>query len=305
MDFVHLHVHSHYSLLNGLTKIDPLVQAAKKRGFNALALTDYGSMYGAMEFYKACLKEKMKPIIGLEAYVASRSRYDRDPEKDKKIYHLVLLAENFEGYQNLMRLSSIGHLEGFYDEKPRIDKELLKRYAKGVIALSGPIEGEIPQLLREGKIIEAGKVAEEYNMIFGKDNFYLELQDHPAIEGQMDVIACHQAGMKNVVASSGTALTEHQVNLLKRYSPNMNMAFDTDAAGESAAKRGIGLAIEAGINVKVIQIPEGGGKDPDECLKKNKDVWFEAVEKATDIMNWYFAGAFQNKNIQAPARHRK
>lgn len=187
MDFVHLHVHSHYSLLNGLTKIEPLVQAAKKRGFHAMALTDYGSMYGAVEFYKACLKEKIKPIIGLEAYVAPRSRHDKDPEKDKKIYHLILLAENFEGYQNLMRLSSLGHLEGFYDEKPRIDKELLRKYAKGIIALSGPIEGEIPQLLKEGKMSEAREAAGEYNKIFKQGNFYLELQDHPAIEGQMDV----------------------------------------------------------------------------------------------------------------------
>ena len=187
MDFVHLHVHSHYSLLNGLTKIKPLVQVAKERGFEALALTDYGSMYGAIEFYKACLKEEIKPIIGLEAYVAPRSRHDKDSEKDSRIYHLILLAEDFGGYQNLMRLSSRGHLEGFYNEKPRVDKELLKQYAKGVIALSGPIEGEISQLLKEDKLDQAKEVAKEYNEIFGQNNFYLELQDHPAIEGQMDV----------------------------------------------------------------------------------------------------------------------
>ncbi|MBT3539213.1 DNA polymerase III subunit alpha, partial [Candidatus Parcubacteria bacterium] len=187
MDFVHLHVHSHYSLLNGLPKVKPLVKAAKKRGFKALALTDYGSMYGAIEFYQACLAEDIKPIIGFEAYVAPHSRHDKDPEKDKGVYHLMLLAENFEGYQNLMRLSSLGHVEGFFNDKPRIDKDLLKEYGKGIIALSGPIEGEVPQLLKNNKDDDAKKVVHEFEEIFGKGNFYLELQDHPAIEGQMQV----------------------------------------------------------------------------------------------------------------------
>ena len=187
MDFVHLHVHSHYSLLTGLTKIKQLVKAAKKRGFKAISLTDYGSMYGAIEFYKACEAEEIKPIIGFEAFVAPRSMEDKDPQVDKEVHHLVLLAENYEGYRNLMKLSSIGHLEGFFDGKPRIDKEVLKKYSKHVIALSGCIHGEIPQLLKAGDIKKAQEVVEEYNDIFGQDNFYLELQDHPAIEGQMDV----------------------------------------------------------------------------------------------------------------------
>ncbi len=120
------------------------------------------------------------------------------------------------------------------------------------------------------------------------------------VEGQMDVIACHQAGMTNVVATSGTALTEHQIALIKRYSVNVTMAFDSDSAGIAAAKRGIDLLIEAGMNVRVIQIPEGAGKDPDECIKKNKAVWFEAVEKAQDIMNWYFDRAFKDKTLDNP-----
>ncbi|MBU0596953.1 DNA polymerase III subunit alpha [Patescibacteria group bacterium] len=185
--FIHLHVHSHYSLLSGLTKIKPLVKAAKEGGFNAVALTDYGSMYGAIEFYQTCKKEEIKPIIGFEAYVAPRTRHDKDPAYDKEYYNLVLLAENYEGYVNLMKLSSLGHLEGFFDGKPRVDKELLEKYSKGVIALSGPIMGEVPSLLKAGKLEDAKKVALEYNDIFGVDNFYLELEDHPAIEGQMDV----------------------------------------------------------------------------------------------------------------------
>ena len=185
MDFVHLHVHSHYSILNGLTKVKALVKAAKAKGFKALALTDYGSMYGAIEFYQVCLAEEIKPIIGFEAYVMSGSR--NNLEEDKSIYRLMLLAENFAGYQNLMRLSSRGHLEGFYRDKPCVDRELLREYAPGMIALSGPIEGEVPQLLKAGKIEDAKKIALEMQEIFGKGNFYLEMQDHPAISGQLDV----------------------------------------------------------------------------------------------------------------------
>ncbi len=186
-EFVHLHVHSHYSLLNGLTKVKALVKAAKQRGFKALALTDYGSLYGAIEFYQACLENEIKPIIGFEAYIAPRSRHDKDPELDKYLYRLILLAENFEGYQNLMRLSSEGHLDGFFNGKPRVDKELLKKYGKGVIALSGPIEGEVPQLIKKGEIDRAKSAIKEYSDIFGQNNFFLELQDHPGIEGQLQV----------------------------------------------------------------------------------------------------------------------
>lgn len=186
-DFVHLHVHSHYSLLDGLSKIKPLVKTAKERGFSALALTDNGAMYGAIEFYKACLKEDIKPIIGFQAYIAPRGMTDMDPEKDKDVYTLVLLAENFEGYKNLMVLASKAHLDGFFNGKPRLDKATLREYASGVIALSGNIEGEVPQLLKAGDIDKAKQAAKEYEDIFGKNNFFLELQDHPAIEGQLDV----------------------------------------------------------------------------------------------------------------------
>jgi DNA polymerase-3 subunit alpha len=186
-DFVHLHVHSHYSLLNGLSKPKVLAKVAKQRGFKALSLTDYGSMYGAIEFYQACLENEIKPIIGFEAYVAPRRLTDKDPELDKALYRLILIAENFEGYQNLMRMSSIGHLEGFFNGKPRIDKELLRKMGTGVMALSGPIEGEIPQAILKGKMDLAMEVIKEYCEIFGQGNFFLELQDHPGIEGQLQV----------------------------------------------------------------------------------------------------------------------
>jgi len=183
--FTHLHVHSHYSLLDGLSKIPDLVKAAKKRGFSALALTDHGNMYGAIEFYQTCKKEKIKPIIGSEVYIAPESRFDKD--KNKKYYHLVLLAENYTGYRNLMKLVSLGHMEGFY-YKPRIDKEILKQYGEGLIASSACLQGEIPRiLLKENNYDKAKKVALEYQEILGKDNFYLELMDLPALEGQMDL----------------------------------------------------------------------------------------------------------------------
>jgi DNA polymerase-3 subunit alpha len=187
MSFTHLHVHSHYSLLDGLPQIKPLVKAAKQRGFRAFALTDNGALYGAIEFYRTCQSEGIKPIIGFQAYVAPRTLHDKDPEKDKEPYTLILLAEDFNGYQNLMRLASIGHLEGFYNSKPRLDKQTLQTYAEGIIALSGCIRGEVPQLLKQGKIDDAKRAAEAYGKIFGEDHFYLELQDHPAIEGQLDV----------------------------------------------------------------------------------------------------------------------
>lgn len=187
MDFVHLHVHSHYSLLNGLTKVKPLVKAAKERGFKAIALTDYGSMYGAIEFYQACTDNGIKPIIGFETFIAPRGMEDKDPQHDKEAYNFILLAENYDGYRNLMKLSSEGHLRGFYNGKPRLDKKTLRQFSKNIIALSGPLKGEIATLLRHNKTAEAKATALEYNEIFGQGNFYLELEDHAALEGQMDV----------------------------------------------------------------------------------------------------------------------
>lgn len=143
-------------------------------------------------------------------------------------------------------------------------------------------------------------VYDKSRIIFGLDKAKQEIKTKDLVvivEGQMDVIACHQAGMKNVVASSGTALTEEQIKLLQRYTKNINMAFDADEAGQNAAKRGIDLAIEAGMRVRVIRIPEGKGKDPDECLKNNSDVWFEAVKNAQDVMDWYFDKVLFKKDI--------
>ena len=187
IDFQHLHVHSHYSLLDGLPQLKPLVSAFKKRGFRAATLTDYGSMYGAIEFYQICEAEGIKPIIGFEAYVAPRTRFDIDPMLDKDLYHLILIAENYEGYKNLMKISSIGHLEGMMGGKPRVDREVLAKYAKNVICLSGCARGEVSSLIKSGRLEDAKKTAAAYKEIFGSDYYYLELQDHPMIEGQVDI----------------------------------------------------------------------------------------------------------------------
>ena len=175
-DYVHLHNHTHHSLLDGLSKIPDLLGKVKELGMEACAITDHGTMSGAIEFYKAAKDTGIKPIIGMEAYVAARSRHDRDPAKDKARYHLILLAMNETGYQNLMQLSTKANLEGMY-YKPRIDRELLEQYSDGIIALSACASGEIGENLRVDNYEEAKKIAQWYKRVFG-DRYYFELQDH-------------------------------------------------------------------------------------------------------------------------------
>ena len=148
MNFTHLHVHTEYSLLDGSSKIKEIVARAKELGMDSLAITDHGVMYGVIDFYRACIKENIKPVIGCEVYVAPHSRFDKTSSYDK-YYHMVLLCENNTGYQNLIKLVSYGFTEGFYS-KPRIDDELLKQYHKGLICLSACLAGEIPQNLLDG-----------------------------------------------------------------------------------------------------------------------------------------------------------
>ncbi|MCX8016130.1 MAG: DNA polymerase III subunit alpha [Patescibacteria group bacterium] len=178
--FTHLHVHSHYSLLDGLAKIDELVLYAKELGYDALALTDHGAMYGIPEFYKTATANGIKPILGVEVYVALENRFQKRAKIDSKSYHLTLLAKNYQGYKNLMKLITRAHLEGFY-YKPRVDKELLEEYKEGVIALSGCLAGEIPRKILANRLDEAEEKIKEYQKIFGED-FYLEINYHPKIE---------------------------------------------------------------------------------------------------------------------------
>jgi DNA polymerase-3 subunit alpha len=174
--FVHLHVHSQYSLLDGANRIDDLVARAREHGMNALALTDHGNLFGAVQFYQEARKAGINPIIGVEAYIAPRSRLDRETYGvHHGSHHLILLATNYTGYTNLLKLVSAAHLEGFY-YRPRIDKELLAAHAEGLIGLSACLRGEVPSLLADGKEAEADAAADQYASIFGRDRFYLELQ---------------------------------------------------------------------------------------------------------------------------------
>ncbi len=180
--FVHLHTHSHYSLLDGLTKVEDMIDIAKKNGQTAIALTDHGNMYGAIEFYKTARKAGIKPIIGVEAYVTSGSRRDKVQVSDgKRYYHLILLAKNLQGYKNLIRLVTIANLEGYY-YKPRMDKEILREYHEGVIALSACLGGELSQAVVANDMDKADTIIKEHIDIFGRENYFIEVQCHPHIE---------------------------------------------------------------------------------------------------------------------------
>lgn len=186
--FVHLHGHSEYSLLDGLCKIPQLIKKTKELGMDSLALTDHGVMYGAIEFYKACIAEGIKPIIGCEVYVAPRSHKSKEGKADTEPYHLILLAKNLKGYRNLMKLVSIAHLEGFY-YKPRVDKELLGEYKEGLIALSGCPAGEFIRSVETQDMKTAEDVALSYLQIFGEGNYFFELQSHPYSEFDKNAVS--------------------------------------------------------------------------------------------------------------------
>ena len=181
MSFVHLHVHSEYSLLDGFSNIEKLVQRAKEMDMPALALTDHGTMYGVIEFYNAANKAGIKPIIGVEAYLAARGMRSRDSKLDKKSSHLLLIVENQTGYQNLLKIASAAQLEGFYYH-PRIDHEFLAAHSEGLICTSGCMSAEIPRLLLQGDIKTAQEKLDWYYDVFGSDRFFLELQHHDISE---------------------------------------------------------------------------------------------------------------------------
>ena len=175
-NFIHLHLHSHYSLLDGLAKIDDIITRAKELKMPAVALTDHGNLYGAVEFYRKAKKAGIKPILGVEAYMSARLHTDKDPRLDAKRFHLTLLAKNLTGWKNLLKLVTKSYLEGFY-YKPRIDKNILSKYHEGLICLSGCPSGEIAKFLAKGNYDGALECAKWYKETFG-DDFYLEIQQH-------------------------------------------------------------------------------------------------------------------------------
>ena len=175
--FVHLHNHTAYSLLDGASKISEMIERAKELNQPALAITDHGVMYGVVDFYKACKKAGVKPIIGCEVYVAPRTRFDKQAGMDDSAYHLVLLVKNEQGYRNLSRLESLASLDGFY-YKPRVDREILEQYHEGLIALSGCLAGEVAQKILQEDLDGAREAAQWYQKTFGADNYYFEVQNH-------------------------------------------------------------------------------------------------------------------------------
>ncbi len=181
MSFVHLHCHSHYSLLDGLSKIDQLVNRAKEYDMPGLALTDHGVMYGAIEFYQQAKKAGINPIIGCELYIAKGDHQSKDPARDRERFHLTVLAKDNQGYHNLLKIVSEAHLNGFY-YKPRISKEFLKTHARGLIALSGCPAGQIPRAIQAGRLDKAKLIVNQYLDIFSPENFYFELQSHPGLK---------------------------------------------------------------------------------------------------------------------------
>ena len=199
-DFVHLHLHSEYSLLDGACRIGDIPKKAKREGHTAVAITDHGVMYGAVAFYRACKEEGIKPIIGCEVYVAPRTRHDREGRLDSASHHLVLLVENEIGYRNLIALVSAGFVDGFYS-KPRVDMELLQKHHEGLIALSACLAGKIPQLILAGDMNGAVQHAKELHTIFGRDRFYLEVQDHALPEEQTVAKA-----LRSIAAETGIGL---------------------------------------------------------------------------------------------------
>ena len=237
--FVHLHIHSEFSLLDGANRIKDLPVRAKELGMDAIALTDHGVMYGAIDFYKACKKEGIKPIIGCEVYVALRSRFDKEPGVDNKYYHLILLAKNNEGYKNLSKLVSLGFVDGYY-YKPRIDREILEKYHEGLICLSACLAGEINQNLLNGREEEAERVALWHKELFGED-YYIEIQNNgiqeQVLANQKLIKLARKLDIPIVATNDAHYLRRedaynHEVLLCiqtgKRMSDQDRMRFDTD-----------------------------------------------------------------------------
>ena len=252
--FVHLHTHSHYSLLDGLPKIPELVDRVKELGMNTVAITDHGNLYAAVEFYKKATSSGVKPILGVEAYIAPGSRLEKNLNGGEKYYHLILLVKNETGWKNLLKLVTASYLEGFY-YKPRMDKELLGKYHEGLIALSGCLAGEVSRNLMAKRPDEAEKAAREYQSIFGAENFYLEIGHHPGIKETLqvgeDLIALsHKTGIPLVATQD--------IHYLKK---------------EDAYYHDILLAVQTGNKLD----------DPDRLTLKNDDFSMRSPEEMAEL----------------------
>jgi DNA polymerase III subunit alpha len=259
MSFVNLHSHSHYSLLDGLGSPKEIVLRAKELGLPAVALTDHGVSYGLIEFYNAAKEAGIKPILGCEFYVAHRSRFDKEAKVDVKPYHLTVLAENNEGYKNILKLVTKAHLEGFY-YKPRVDYKILKAYSKGLIVLSGCMAGHLPRAILSGDEKEIDTVITEHIEIFGKENYFLELQDHPLVENQAIV-------------------NDKLKKLAKKYGLNMVLTFDSHyPRPDDTDAHDILLCIQTGTNVNEENRMRYTGDFSLKNLDEMKDVFSDCPE---------------------------
>ncbi len=248
--FVHLHTHTEYSLLDGLSKIPKLVKAAKDLEMDALAITDHGSMFGAIEFYKACQESNIKPIIGCELYVAPRSHTSKEGKVDADPYHLTMLAKDYEGYLNLIKLVSIANLDGFY-YKPRVDRELLKKYSKGLICLSGCPGGEFIRNLKTGDFSKGEQVAKDYLEIFGEGNYYFELQNH---------------FYKDIVARGGLEQS------VKADLENMAQIQDLTWAASKEISKKLGIPLVATNDLHYIKKEDAEAQDCLVCIQTGKTI---------------------------------
>lgn len=282
MSFVHLHVHTEYSLLDGLTKIKNLVSTVKSMGMNSVAITDHGTMYGAIEMYKVCKKNDIKPIIGCEMYLAQNGRLDKSTG-NRRNQHLILLAKNDQGYKNLMKLTSIAHIEGYY-YKPRIDWETLTKYKDGLICTSACIEGEISQLILDNDYKKALSRAKEFQDLFGED-YYLEVQRHPGLKDQ-DIA---NEGIIKISRELGIPLiAANDAHYLKKddaFAQDILLMINTQTT-ISDQKR-----------LSMINIPDFYIKSPEEMASQFADIpdALENTQKIADkcnleidIGNWYF-----------------
>ncbi len=263
MSFVHLHNHTEYSLLDGFSKIDKLVRRAKEMDMPAVALTDHGTMFGVIEFYNAAVKAEIKPIIGVEAYMAARSMQDRDPKKDKKSYHLLLLAENETGYKNLLKIASAAQLEGFY-YYPRIDHEFLAQHAEGLICTTGCMSAEIPRAIQNGDLDKARQELDWYYEVFGPENFFFELQEHDIPEL--------------------TEINKHLLALGKRYQARYVATNDVHYVDPSDARlQDIMLAIQTGCLVT----------DPNRMRMSSQSYYLRSPQEMERIFG-HVPGALEN-----------
>lgn len=255
-EFIHLHTHSHYSLLDGLSKVEDLVALAKKYNMSAMAITDHGNMYGAIDFYKTAKKAGIKPIIGVEAYMTAGSRLDKTTEAGgtKRYYHLTLLAKNLQGYKNLIKLVTIANLEGYY-YKPRMDKEILRKHSEGIIALSGCLGGELSQTVMKGDMDKADQLVKEYQDIFGKENYFIEVQVHPSVENDKEV-------RENLIKLA----RKHKIDIVGTQDSHYPCSEDHDA------------------HHTLLQInTQGDGKDGAKFEFSDDDFSFISTEKAIEI----------------------